>query len=129
MGHQKRSIQLIDDGCLEKMLKSNRTCLRRGTRPDHCIHPGHPFACPDSVNSSIDRSMVHLDVALGVVGVDDAIAAVHPAVGDDDAVAASCYDCLADRNGSCDLCLDLGKNHVHGCTLKRNKSKRHMLDS
>lgn len=115
---QKHSIQLIDDGCLEKILKSNRTCLRHGTRPDHCIHLVHQFACLDSANSSIDRSRVHLNVALGAMIADagDAIAVAHLAVGDDGAAvaAASYYDYLVDRNDPYDLCLDHGTNHVHG---------------
>lgn len=120
---QEHSIQLIGDCCLEKILKSNRTCLRHGTRPDHCIHPGHQFAYLDSVNSSIGHSMVHLNVALDAMaaGAGDAIAVAHLVVGDDDAVAAaSYYDYLVDRNDPCGLCLDHDTNHVHGYTIESN---------
>lgn len=100
MLQQKYSIQLIDDCSLEKIYKSNRTCLCHGTHSDHCIHLGYPFACLDSVNSSIDHNMVHLSGALDVMNADahaDAVSAAAVALaGDDD--AEPYYD-LVDRNG------------------------------
>lgn len=87
-----------------KIYKSNRTCLRHGTRSDHCIHLGQRFACLDSVNSSIDHSTVHLNVAVldaMLADVDaDAVAFLVVDDGDDAAAAAvAAYSDLGDRNG------------------------------